>query len=145
MLVLLGSVKDVEKQTGIKDFNIRQWMNKDADFRALVEDFADTLHTQMKHELVGAAKDALKVTRGIMNDVMVEPAIRLKAAQDIMDRAGFSPKKHQQVDINSTINHFSSMPDDELDKIIDISFEEVVEDDGQTAKREDSTGETRKT
>ena len=142
LVVLLGDRSEVEDKLDLPRNTLNNWYNhKSGHFKSLVEKFADTLYEEMKFQLVGAAKNALRVSKEIMEDRTVEPNVRLKAAQDIMDRAGFSPKKHQQLDINSTVNYFSNMPDDELDKIIDIQFEDV--ENGERAERATSVSEDR--
>lgn len=71
----------------------------------------------------GHAPVALKVVLGIMNDPEEKGGIRLKAAQDILDRAGFSAKQKVEVSVKDT----KEMTTEELQDEIKRAFAEHSE------------------
>ena len=125
-IVLTGNIEAAAKASKVSVETVRGWIKDNEDFQKLIEKFTDAMMVEMKAQMVGVAREALEIERGIMKDDLVDANVRIKAAQDIMDRAGFSQKKQQQLDINNNhFNFFANMPDEELNKIIDIDFDEV--------------------
>lgn len=127
-LVLTGSVKTAAEIVDVNYNTVNTWLAQNEDFQKLVQQFTDAMLMELRTELVGVSREALEVIRTIMLDDTVDPAQRLKAAQDLLGRAGLNAEKKQQVDINNNYNIFAQMPDDELDKIINIDFNEDVID-----------------
>lgn len=146
-IVITGSIEEAAKIADRTPATIRKWISEDGDFKRILETFTEAMLTEMKAELVGVSREALQVERQIMLDPDTDPKEKLKAAQDIMERAGLNPKKQQQVDITNTHNFFAELPDEELDKIIDIDFEEtnskdVANGNDDREQREDGGSET---
>lgn len=127
-LVLTGSIKTAAEIVGVNYNTVNTWIAQNEDFQKLVQQFTDAMLMELRTELVGVSREALEVIRTIMLDDTVDAAQRLKAAQDLLGRAGLNAEKKQQVDINNNYNVFAQMPDDELDKIINIDFNEDVID-----------------
>ena len=127
-LVVTGNVNAAAEAAGVNAGTVRTWMAQNEDFQTLLTKFTDAAVKEMKAEMISVAREAVEVQREIMKDVLVDPKVRISAAQDILDRIGLNEEKKQQIDINNNYNYFAEMPDDELDKIIDIKFEEVIED-----------------
>lgn len=143
-LVLTGSAKATAEIIGYTPETISSWLANNEDFRQLVNQFTEGMLCELRAELVGVSREALEVVRKIMNDENIDPAQRLKAAQDILSRAGLNAEQKQRLDINNNYNIFSQLPDDELDKIINIDFEECEKKevvDVECSKREDSASE----
>jgi len=140
-IVLTGSIKTAAKVVGVPSATVNGWLANKEDFKQLVQQFTDAMLIEMKSELVGVSREALEVIRLIMVDPGIDPAQRLKAAQDILSRAGLNAEKKQQIDVNNNYNIFSQMDDDELDKLANIDFKEVIDvepsDEGKDSSGKD--------
>lgn len=141
-IVLIGNVKVASEAVGVNYNTVCTWMAHNEDFKQLVQQFTDAMVVELKTELVGLSREALEVIRAIMLDDTIDASQRLKAAQDILSRAGLNAEKKQQVDINNNYNIFHNMPDEQLDKLINIDFNEDVIDvesseDGEASISED--------
>lgn len=64
---------------------------KDPEVLAYLQKQKSTLVRRIQEELVFSASDAVSTVYGIMTDKDAKDADRLKAAFDILDRAGFRP------------------------------------------------------
>lgn len=140
-LVITGSLRDAANTCNVPYDTIRNWLSVNEDFKKLLEKFTEVMISEMKAELVGYSRQALEVEREIMLNSNMKAKDRLSAAQDILDRAGLVSKKQQQVDINNNYNYFANLPDEELDKIIDVEFTFKEDADGQTEKGATGSGE----
>lgn len=104
------------------------------DFRKMVKEFTEAMRDEMTTEMVSMAREAMGVMREVMMDPGTKPQHRLQAAKEVLERAGIQPEeKAKQVDIKNThtYNVLSSVSDEDLNKIIEADFEEVVADDGK--------------
>ena len=133
-LVISGNLRDAAEATGVPYQTVRNWITGSEDFKKMVDKFTETVIVEMKAELVGYTREALDVERQIMLNQSNKARDRLTAAQDILDRAGLVSKKQQQLDINNNYNYFSNMPDEELDKILDVEFTVKEDTNGQAAE-----------
>ena len=127
-IVLIGNAKLASEAVGVPYARVQSWLATNEDFQRLVQQFTDAMLMEIKTELVGLSKEALDVIRVIMLDETIDAKDRLKAAQDLLNRAGLNEEHKQKVDINNNYNIFADMPQGELDKIIDIDFDEDVID-----------------
>lgn len=125
LLVSGYSVADAAEHLGINKNTITHWLRKDDDFKKLLETFSQGLLEEIKLELVISAREALSTLQGLLHSE--NDQIRLSAAKDILDRAGFKPSNKKEIDVTQTVNYFANMSDDELMKFISLNPSEVID------------------
>lgn len=76
---------DVARAIGVTPRTISRWLLRPAFVQALTEQRA-ALRSEVVNRLHTEAEQAARVVASIMNNAAVHPAVRLKAAQDILDR-----------------------------------------------------------
>jgi hypothetical protein len=76
---------DVARAVGVTPRTVSRWMRRPEFVQALTEQRA-ALRSEVVNRLHTEADRAVRVVAGIMNNTAVHPAVRLKAAQDILDR-----------------------------------------------------------
>ena len=126
MIVLTGNIKTAAKKVGIEVQTLREWLRTNEEFKEVLNEFTNVALAEMRSELIGASREALIVMRDIMKDDAVDAKERIKAAVEVMDRAGINVEKKQKVEVtnNHNFSYYSQLKDDELDKIIDVDFTE---------------------
>jgi Fe2+ transport system protein B len=124
-LVVTGNVHETSRQLGVPVSTIQGWLRNNEDFNKLVDKFVEAMIKEIKLEVVASAKDAISVLNEIMKNPLIDAKERRMAAQDVLDRAGLVNKNQPKSEIKNTINYFAALPDDELDKIIELDIKDV--------------------
>jgi len=125
MLIAGYSYKAISDALGVSESTIRKWLKSDEAFKELMFDLVAIVTDEIRIELVAASRAALRTLGELLQSS--DEKIRLKAAQDILDRAGFNAKMKQEVDINNTYSYFTNLSDDELLRFIRLGMGEVVD------------------
>lgn len=121
-LAYSGSIEETAKMFSISAASLRNMLTNDTSFSALVSDAAESLVDELRIKLGGAARKAIDVIVGLMQDEFVDANTRLSAAKDVLNRMGLNETQKVQIDTNNNIHFFRNMSDEELDKIIDVDF-----------------------
>lgn len=140
LLISGCSVTESAERAGIAKSTLERWLRHDEDFKRLLDTFSQGLMEEIKIELVVSARQALHTLQQLLRSD--NDQIRLSAARDILDRAGFKPTNKKEIDVTQTVNYFANMSDEELAKFISLNPLEVIDvevDEGEDARS--STGE----
>lgn len=81
------------------------------------------LESELRKEFMFDALEARKVMYEIMNDAAAPENVRVSAAKDFLDRAGFKPveKQEHSGQVTQNINNMTNLTEDELRKIAEMS------------------------
>lgn len=71
---------------------------KDSEVQAFLQEQKTAILREIQEDLALSASDAVSVVYQVMMDTEAKDADRLKAAFDILDRAGFRPEDRDHVD-----------------------------------------------
>jgi hypothetical protein len=126
-LVLMGDMKAVAKKHGVKEKEIRNLLSKNMGFKKLVDELMGVVIKQVKTNIVSLAPDAINLMAEIMHSPAVEVQYRLKAAQDILNRAGIVAEGDKKVDSVVNIVMSPDMVSTEEKEIMTADY--TVEDD----------------
>lgn len=137
-IVMLGSVNGAARALKMPAGTILTWQRTNEDFRKLIELFTDVLIDELKVKVVHIAQEAIEVERGIMLDTLIDPKIRLLAAQDILNRipklATKEEKSGRNTSVTNVVNYFDGVADKALAEIIELeNTAKVVEQDDRTS------------
>ena len=117
-IALMGDIDIVAKKHGVTVADLNRLM-KSPDFAQVLSEFQAVMIKEVKHYLTSRAKDAVQVVENIMKDEEASPNARLKAAQDMLDRAGLVARKQSDINVRNTYNYITSLSDEELDAMIE--------------------------
>ena len=83
------------------------------------------LESELRKEFMFDALEARKVMYEIMNDAAAPENVRVSAAKDFLDRAGFKPveKQEHSGQVTQNINNMTNLTEYELRKIAEMSDE----------------------
>lgn len=140
LLISGCSLAESAERAGVAKPTLERWLRHDEDFKKLLDTFSQGLLEEIKIELVVSARQALHTLKQLLHSD--NDQIRLSAARDILDRAGFKPTNKKEIDVIQTVNYFANMSDEELAKFISLNPLEVIDvevDEGADARS--STGE----
>ena len=137
-IVMLGSINGAARALKMPAGTIITWQRTNEDFRKLIELFTDALIDELKVKVVHIAQEAIEVERGIMLDTLIDPKVRLSAAQDILNRipklATKEEKAGQNTAVTNVVNYFDGVADKALAEIIELeNTAKVVEQDDRTS------------
>ena len=71
---------------------------KNEEIQAKIKELQELMRTQLQQQFSSDAIVARKIMLNIMSDEDAPEAVRLSAAKDFLDRAGFKPVEKQEVD-----------------------------------------------
>lgn len=128
-LVLMGDLDQVAHKYEVTPGYIRGLLQRNKEFQQIMNDFCDSMMQVIRGSVVGHSQEALKVILSIMTDEGVEPKDRLRAAQDILNRAGLAPAKEAKKDTVVNIIFNKDMFNDNEKEVIETTYE--VEDKGE--------------
>ena len=89
--------------------------------------FTGVVLAELGNNLVDVARDSIGAIKEIINDRCVDPAVRIKAAQDVLDRVGLKQDTKAVIDVNNNINFLSNMTPQEIKEFADIDLREVID------------------
>jgi uncharacterized protein (UPF0147 family) len=88
--------------------------------RAYLDERESQLEKELRKEFMFDALEARKVMYNIMNDEEAPDNVRVSAAKDFLDRAGFKPIEKQEISGElKTTNAFAELTTEELKKLAD--------------------------
>ncbi len=88
--------------------------------RAYLDERESQLEKELRKEFMFDALEARKVMFEIMNDEEAPDNVRVSAAKDFLDRAGFKPIEKQEISGElKTTNAFAELTTEELKKLAD--------------------------
>lgn len=140
LLISGCSLTESAERAGVAKPTLEKWIRHDEDFKRLLDTFSQGLMEEIKIELVVSARQALHTLQKLLHSE--NDQIRLSAARDILDRAGFKPTNKKEIDVTQTVNYFANMSDEELARFISLNPLEVIDvdvDEGEDDRS--STGE----
>lgn len=140
LLISGCSLTESAERAGVAKSTLEKWIRHDEDFKRLLDTFSQGLMEEIKIELVVSARQALHTLQKLLHSD--NDQIRLSAARDILDRAGFKPTNKKEIDVTQTVNYFANMSDEELARFISLNPLEVIDvdvDEGEDDRS--STGE----
>lgn len=127
LLISGCSLAESAERAGVAKSTLERWLRHDEDFKRLLDTFSQGLMEEIKIELVVSARQALHTLQQLLHSD--NDQIRLSAAKDILDRAGFKPTNKKEIDVTQTVNYFANMSDEELAKFISLNPLEVIDVD----------------
>ena len=71
---------------------------KNGEIQGKIKELQELMRTQLQQQFSSDAIVARKIMLNIMSDEEAPEAVRLSAAKDFLDRAGFKPVEKQEVD-----------------------------------------------
>ena len=71
---------------------------KNGEIQKKIKELQESMRTQLQQQFSSDAIVARKIMLNIMSDEEAPEAVRLSAAKDFLDRAGFKPVEKQEVD-----------------------------------------------
>jgi hypothetical protein len=126
-IALMGDLDLVAQRHGVTDADLRTLLSR-PEFQQVLHEFQDVMIKEAKYYITSRAKKAVEVVSDIMSDPNVKPNDRLRAAQDILDRAGLVARKQSDINVKNTYNYVTSLSDEELDALIeDLDDGDVID------------------
>ena len=124
-IALMGDLDLVAQRHGISNADLRTLLSR-PEFQQVLHEFQDVMIKETKYYITSRAKEAVQVVESIMNNPEITANARLRAAKDILDRAGLVARKQTDINVKNTYNYVTSLSDDELDALL----EDLDDDDG---------------
>ena len=86
---------------------------KNGEIQEKIKELQELMRTQLQQQFSSDAIVARKIMLNIMSDEEAPEAVRLSAAKDFLDRAGFKPVEKQEVDSKGELGIKVIWADDE--------------------------------
>lgn len=122
-----GSLEKAAEEIDIPINVVRKAFTQNPSFISLLQRFTGVVLAELGNNLVDVARDSIGAIKEIINDRCVDPAVRLKAAQDVLDRVGLKQDTKAVIDVNNNINFLSNMTPQEIKEFADIDLREVID------------------
>mgnify|MGYP001325790124 CR=1 FL=1 len=124
-IALMGDLDLVAQRHGISNADLRTLLSR-PEFQQVLHEFQDVMIKETKYYITSRAKEAVQVVESIMNNPEITANARLRAAKDILDRAGLVARKQTDINVKNTYHYVTRLSDDELDALL----EDLDDDDG---------------
>ena len=122
-----GDYVEAYKQAGYST-NCENW---EANARAAYYKYLPAIRSQLELRIGQGAIAAFEVVYDLMMDVAVNPAVRLKAAQDYLTRSGYDKPIELDVKINKEVLSDDRLQE-EIDKLLKLNVVSVQKQDDGT-------------
>lgn len=126
-IVATGTLETIATDYSTRADYIRKKCLACPDFQALLNHFCEAVVGELKAGMVNSAGKALNLLDELVVDKDLDPALRFKVAQDILDRTGVKEDKKSVIDVNNNVNFMAHMSQAEAMEYADFDMTEVID------------------